>query len=401
MPGRHQEVGSGTSAQNRMGRRKRELKRSEGAWVRLSSAPALSQWEPRRPPVQGDLAAAPNPPLFLSLGLPGQDVCQRTVLSIRQSRRCKDPMRSWAGLGSRRRMLARQGVTGSEELPPSSLSASPSAGGSGRSDEQALEAYFEAYLRSHPDPTILGHPGPIRSVDCYLRDAHHRGFPLYVCDVCDVHYQHADGTVRAARATARWSPAGSLATAFPKPKPHTVRSTRGVDVRRIQAVLHAMLVIAPVGSVAARSPLAGMFWIGALLIVVDAHNPGVCCLTDRRLLPVGISRRVQSLSGRGAARMLTAAQCELEVINGPATDTGKHDTRVQMPRVWAHIHARGRARRPPQADTRHRRRDQPISIGPSFDASHRRARAVIYGDEYPEPATSTRRQRLAPRSRPP
>ena len=46
---------------------------------------------------------------------------------------------------------------------------------------------------------------------------------------------------------------------------HTVRSTRGVDVRRIQAVRDAMLVIAPVGiGFGVYYTLAGMFWIARL-----------------------------------------------------------------------------------------------------------------------------------------
>jgi hypothetical protein len=59
-------------------------------------------------------------------------------------------------------------------------------------DNHALEAYF----KERPDPTLLGDPGPIRSVSCHPRDLMFRGSRVYVCDV---HYDGADAEVCGAR----------------------------------------------------------------------------------------------------------------------------------------------------------------------------------------------------------
>lgn len=64
--------------------------------------------------------------------------------------------------------------------------------GGGVSDKEALEAYF----KKRPDPTLLGNPGPIRSVACQLRGLTFRGSQVYVCDV---HYVRAIAEVCGAR----------------------------------------------------------------------------------------------------------------------------------------------------------------------------------------------------------
>ncbi len=64
--------------------------------------------------------------------------------------------------------------------------------GGGASDKEALEAYF----KKRPDPTLLGNPGPIRSVRCHVRGLTFRGSQVYVCDV---HYVRAIAAVCGAR----------------------------------------------------------------------------------------------------------------------------------------------------------------------------------------------------------
>jgi len=62
------------------------------------------------------------------------------------------------------------------------------------SDKEALETYFK---KAGPDPSILGNPGPIRSVECRARGLTYRSAQVYVCDV---NYERGDiGEVCGAR----------------------------------------------------------------------------------------------------------------------------------------------------------------------------------------------------------
>jgi hypothetical protein len=63
----------------------------------------------------------------------------------------------------------------------------------------------------------------------------------------------------------------------------------------------------------------------------------------------------------------------------------------------AHVHARGRTRRSPQTSSWHRRRDQPISSGPSLDSRDRRARNITERKrEHSAPPPSSHGQQLPP-----